>query len=104
MKHLNTHEDLVKVYDAFDQSTAEAVCATLQAAGIRAILSSGWAGPATAAMPNLGVANARGVLVAASDAPAARALLDAQQPSEEELAAEEEADPTTLEEAEARLK
>ncbi len=98
------HDEMVLIYDAPDQSTAEIVCATLQAAGIRATVQSPHRGPAAGMMPYLGLSDARGVLVAPTDVPAARAVLGALEPTEEELAAEEEADPMSLEEAEARVK
>ena len=97
-------QELVVIYDAPDQTTAEVVCATLQAAGIQAIVQNQHRGPASGMLPYLGLADARGVLVASEDADAASALLEAQEPSEEELAALVEADATSLEEAEARVK
>ncbi len=53
---------------------------------------------------NLGLTDGRDVLVPISQADAARTLLAAQEPPEEELAAEADADTMTLEEAEARVK
>jgi Putative prokaryotic signal transducing protein len=100
----SAHEDLVLIFDAPDQTTAEVVCATLQAAGIHAILQNENQGPASGMLPYMGLADARGVLVAREDAEAATALLQAQEPTEEELTAEVDADPTSLEEAEARVK
>jgi len=100
---VGTNETFVLVYDAPDHSTAELVCATLQAAGFRSVLQNP-SGPAAGLMPYLGLADSRGVLVPASDADAARALLAAEEPTEEELAAEAESDPLSLEEAEARVK
>jgi hypothetical protein len=55
-------------------------------------------------LPHLGLAIPRGVLVAPENAYAARAVLETRSPTEEELAAEAEADPISLEEAEARVK
>ncbi len=102
--NMHVGEALVRVYDAPDQTTAELVCATLQAAGMRAVVQNQYVGPAAGMMPHLGITDSRGVLVPASEADAARALLAAQEPTEEELAAEVEADTMTLEEAEARVK
>lgn len=97
-------DNLVLVYDAPDQTTAEIVCATLNAAGIQAHVQNTNRGPASGALPHLGLAAPRGVLVAPGDASAARALLEAQTPTDDELAAEAEADPVSLEEAEARVR
>ncbi len=97
-------EELVLIYDAPDQTTAEVVCAALQAAGIHAVLQTESRGPALGLLHYLGMFDHRGVLVAAADAPAARALLKEEALTEEELAAAVDADPTTLEEAEARVK
>ena len=55
-------------------------------------------------LPYLGLADGRGVLVPESEAASARALLADQELTEDELAAEAEADTMTLEEAEARVK
>ena len=98
------HENLVRIYDAPDQTTAEIVCATLQSAGIPAVVQNHYRGWAAGMLPHLALADSRGVLVAPSDAAAARELLAGQEPTEEELAAEAEADPTSLEEAEAQVK
>ena len=100
----HTPEEMVMVYDAPDQESAAIVCATLQAAGIEAILQHQNVGPASGLMPYLGLAWGRGVAVPASQVEAAQALLQSQEPTEAELIAEEEADPLTLEEAEARVK
>ena len=97
-------EALVLVYDAPDQTTAELVCATLQAANLRAVVQNQYVGPAAGMLSYLGNTYSRGVLVPASEADTAHALLAAQEPTEEELAAEVEAGTMTLEEAEARVK
>jgi hypothetical protein len=102
--NMNTGEALVLVYDAPDQTTAELVCATLQAAGMQAVVPHRYMGPAAGMLPYLGLTYRRGVLVPASEADASRALLAAQELTEEELAAEVEADTMTLEEAEAHVK
>jgi hypothetical protein len=106
MDHLtmDTGEALVLVYDAPDQTTAELVCATLQAEGMQAVVQNQYVGPAAGMLPYLGLAYSRGVLVPVSEADAALALLAAQELTEEELAAEIEADPMTLAEAEERVK
>jgi hypothetical protein len=100
----NTEEALVLVYDAPDQTTSELVCASLQSSGIRAVVQNKYVGGAAGMLNYLGLTDSRGVLVPASEADAARALLADQQPTEDELAAEAEADTMTLEEAEARVK
>lgn len=100
----DTMEAFVLVYDAPDQVTSEVVCATLQAAGIHAIVQNQHAGPAAGMLPYLGLGFHRGVLVPASEINAARVLLAAQELTEEELAAEMEADTMSLEEAEERVK
>lgn len=100
----DTEEAFVLVYDAPDQATSELVCASLQSAGMRAVVQNQYVGPAAGMLPYLGLTDSRGVLVPASQAEAARALLAGQEPTEEELAAEAEADTMTLEEAEARVK
>ena len=97
-------EEFVRVYDAPDQSSAELVCATLQAEGIRAIVQNQYGGPAAGILPHLGTSYSRGVLVPAAEADTARILLSASQMSEEELAEQVDADTMTLEEAEARVK
>ncbi len=96
--------ELVLIYDAPDQTTAEIVCATLHAAGIQAVIQSQYRAPAAGLMTYLGQSEPRGVLVAASDVLPARTILEAPSPTEEELTAEQEANPLTLAEAEARVK
>lgn len=97
-------EDLVLIYDAPDQTTAEIVLATLQSAGIQAFIQNPNRAPASGMLPHLGLASPRGVLVAPADAYAARAVLETREPNEEELAEEAANDPISLEEAEARVK
>ncbi len=103
-RNTDAPEALVLVFDAPDQGTAELVCATLQSAGMRAMVQNQYLGPAAGMLPHLGIAGGRGVLVPASEADAARALIAAQEPTEEELAAEAEAAAMTLEEAEAQVR
>lgn len=97
-------EEMVLIYDAPDQSTAELVCATLEAAGIAAVVAHTTMGPAVGVLPYLGLGWSRSVSVPLSQVEAARAVLQADMPSEAELIAEQEADPLTLEEAEARVR
>ena len=97
-------EDLVLVYNAPDQTTAELVVATLEAAGIPAVLQHDTLGPGAGLMPYLGVAWNRGVAVPAAYEQEALAILQAAPPTEEELIAEELEDPVTLEEAEAAVR
>jgi len=97
-------ENPVLVYDAPTIEAADIVCATLAAAGIPATVLNAERGPAEGMMPYLGFTWAHGVFVAPSNVEAARAILNTPAPTEEELTAEEEADPTTLAEAEARVK
>ena len=106
MRELNndTEDALVLVYDAPDQTTAELVCASLQSAGIRAVLQHHYNGPAAGMLPYLGLTDGRGVLAPASQAAAAQEALAAREPTDAELEAEFEADTTTIEEAEARVK
>ncbi len=98
------NEEMVSIYDAPDQVTAEVVCATLEAAGIEAVVANTTTGPASGLLPHLGLGWSRGVSVPVSQAEAARALLQTHSPSDAELTAEEEADTLTLEEAEARVR
>ena len=97
-------EDYVPIYDSPDFETGEVICATLAAEGIYAVLQNPTPGPATNALPPLGMTWSHAVYVAPEDVEAARAILNAPQPTEEELVAEQASDPTTLEEAEANIK
>ncbi len=98
------NEEMVLVYDAPDQVTAEVICATLEAAGITAVIPHTTIGPGSGLLPHLGLAWSRSVTVPASQVEAAQAILQAHFPSDAELTAEEEADSLTLEEAEARVR
>ncbi|HEV2471729.1 MAG TPA: hypothetical protein VGS41_03630 [Chthonomonadales bacterium] len=98
-------EEPVLLLNAASEEEAEVVCATLQAAGINATLSN--------PSPNAGIGIVaetvgntwfNGVYVAGRDVEPARAVLNAPETTEADLTAEEEADPTTLEGAEARTK
>ncbi|MCS6776118.1 MAG: hypothetical protein RMJ43_08705 [Chloroherpetonaceae bacterium] len=94
----------VTIYNAPDQQTAETVVATLQSAGVPARLQHETLGPGAGMLPHLGIAWDRGVLVPQEYAEQARVLLQASPPDEEELAQEEQENPVTLEEAEARVR
>ena len=100
----DTPEAFVVIYDAPDQTTAEVVCATLQSAGISAVLQHQYYGPATGMLAFFIPTTNHGVLAPASQADAAREVLAAREPTEEELEAEFEADTMTIEEAEERVK
>jgi hypothetical protein len=97
-------DGFVPIYDSPDFETAEIVCATLAAQGIHAVMQNPTPGPASNALPFLGNTWSHGVYVAPEDAEVARALLLEPAPSEDELAAEQAADPTTLEEAEKNVR
>lgn len=90
----------VPVFDSPDFETGEIVCATLVAAGIDAIMQNPTVGPAANALPFLGNTWSHAVYVPPDSAEAARGILAAPPLTEDELAAEQAADPTTLEEAE----
>ncbi len=95
----------VLIFTAMDNEEADVVRATLAAAGIPAMLQSasvttvmGAVDAVTRDTHNLGI------VVAPSHVEAARALLNAPALTEEELAAEAAADPTTLAQAEAEVR
>ncbi|MDE2126299.1 MAG: hypothetical protein KGJ62_06900 [Armatimonadetes bacterium] len=94
----------VAVWEAASEEEAEVVTATLQAAGIPAELERP---EPTAGMGTVGEGVAavwrNRVFVAPEQAEAARAVLSAIPFTTAELTAEEEADPETLEHAEARV-
>jgi len=100
----NLPEEMVLIYDAPDQTTAELVCATLEASGITAVVAHTTEGQASGILPYLGLGWSRSVSVPASQVEEAHAVLQANMLPEAELIAEEEADPMTLEEAEARVR
>ena len=100
----NNNEEFVMVYDSPDQATAEMVCATLQAAGLRAVIQNERVGPAAGWLSYLGGEFGRGVFVSALDVVAANTLLLDLEPTEEEILAEMEAHGMTTEEAEAQVK
>src|SRR5262249_7785540 len=103
----------VAVFTANSYAEAEVVHATLQSAGLNPVIYSSDTGPdrmmpfpspGRLILPTPGDTWTAAVLVSPANVEAARALLDAPVPTEEELTAEEEADPVKLEEAEARVK
>ncbi len=102
----SAHAEPVLVFRAASNEEAEVVRATLEAAGI----------PATLQLPNVSAGTglltetvggdtwSEGIYVSPSNVEAALAILNTPPPSEAELTAEEEADPTRLEDAEAQIK
>jgi hypothetical protein len=99
------HADPVLIYAAASGEEAEVIRATLAAAGIPTFQPGDTANPYFGAIDaNVDSVWMHHLYVAPSDAEAARAVLSAATPTEDELTAEEEADPTTLEEAEARVR
>ena len=97
-------DDYVLAYDAPDYETGEIVCATLIAESIHAVMANPDLGPGANALPALGNTWSHAVYVAPGDLELARAILSTPPPSEEELAAEQAADPTTLEQAEKNVR
>ena len=101
----DTHGDPVLIFEAATGEEAEVIRATLSAAGIPTYQPGETANPYFGAIDgNIDSAWTHHLYVAPSNVEAARALLSASNPTEAELVAEEEADPTTLEEAEARVR
>lgn len=100
----NLPEDLVLVHSAPNDESARIVKAALEAAGILAWLQHPDGLPGAGLLPHLAVGWSYGVLVHQNDKERADEVLVGSMPTEEELIAEEEADPTSLEEAEKRLK
>jgi hypothetical protein len=100
---LNTHSEPVRVFQASTQEEAEVIRATLEAAGISAFLSQQSPSPVVGAIdPGVGSAWALGIYVSPADESAAREIINTLPASDEELDAEEQADTTTLQEAERR--
>ncbi len=102
---LYAENEPVLVYETSTTEEFEVVRATLEAAGIPAFLKSQTVNPFFGAIDEF-VDNLwhNGIYVSPANVEAAQTLLNAPSPSEEELIAEEEADPTTLAEAEERVK
>jgi hypothetical protein len=99
----NIHSEPVLIFQASTQEELEIVRATIEASGIRAFLDQKSPDPIVGALdPSVGPAWRRGVYVHEADADAARALVNDLPITESELDAEEQADPTTLLEAEKR--
>lgn len=99
------HGEPEQVYSAATNEEAEVIRATLEAAGIPAFLRFATSNPVLGAVDDrLGENWMNGVMVAPSDAEAARAVLSAVSPSEAELADEAAQDPMTLEQAEANVR
>lgn len=95
----------VLVYEASTTEEFEVVRATLEAAGIPAYLKSQTVNPFFGAIDEfVDTLWHNGIYVSSANVEAAQTLLNAPPPSDEELIAQEEADPTTLEEAEERVK
>jgi hypothetical protein len=99
------HDEPVLIFDAATEEEAEVVRATLTAAGIPATLLNSSLN-AGAALIGEGVGDTwrNGIFVSPSNVEAARAILNAPSLSDADLIAAEEADPTTLAEAEAEIK
>ncbi len=99
------HAEPVLIYDGPSYEAAEVVRATLEASGIRAVLDNPGATAGTGMLAeNVGDFWRNAVFVAPEDADAARAVLAATPLSEAVVTAEEEADSTTLEQAEDRAR
>lgn len=99
------HADPVLIYEAVTGEEANVVRTTLASAGIATFQPGDTANPYFGAIDaNVDSVWMHHIYVAPSNVEAARALLNAAVPTEEELAAEAEADPTTLAEAEARVR
>jgi hypothetical protein len=101
----DSHADPVLIYEAATSEEAEMIRATLAAAGIPTFQPGDTVNPYFGAIDaNVDSVWMHHLYVAPSNVEAARALLGASEPTEAELIAEEEADPTTLAEAEARVR
>jgi hypothetical protein len=99
------HDEPVLVHDAASQEDADVVQATLQAAGIPAFqLNPGLSAGAGTIGESVSDTWRNPIYVPAEYVEQAREVLDAPSPSDEELIAAEESDPTTLEEAEAGMR
>ncbi len=99
------HLEPVLLLNAGTFEEAEIVRLTLEAEGIPALLQNPDASAGTGMLgDSVNDFAANGVFVAPSDLARAQAVLNAAAPTEAELTAVEEADPMTLEEAEARVK
>ena len=97
-------DDYVMVFDSPDYEIGEVVCATLAAQGIHAVMKHPLVGLAGGMLPPIGNNLSHAIYVSPADFEVARQLLAEQQPTEEELAAEQAADTTTLEDAERNIR
>ena len=93
-------ENYVQLYDSPDYETSEIICATLASQGIHAVMNNPSFAPGSNVLTPLAGNWSHVIFVAPDDLDTARALLATPAPTEDELAAEQAADPTTLEEAE----
>ena len=96
--------DYVPVFDSPDYEAAEIVCATLASEGIHGVMQNPLPNPGSNELAPLGMTWSHAVYVPPDEVEAARAILNAPPPTDEELAAAQAADPTTIEEAEAAVK
>jgi len=97
------HGEPVLIYEPSSQAEAEVVYATLVAAGIKAFLDHPDASPVLGSVDTrLGSSWRRGLFVFANEADAARLILADRSVGDEALQLEEEADTSTMEQAEAR--
>jgi hypothetical protein len=96
--------DYVLLVDPPNYETAEIILATLAAEGIHGVMDNPAPSPAGNVIPSLGIAWSHAIYVAPEDFDIAREVLAASQPSEEELAQEQAADPTTLSDAEREVR
>lgn len=98
----DAHEEPILVYQPATEEEADVVRATLEAAGIPAILQAPNVNAGLGILTETvgGSAWSDGIYVAPSNIEAARAILNAPTLTEAELIAAAEADPITLEEAE----
>ena len=96
--------DYVMLIDPPDFETSEILLATLAASGIHGVMENPVPSPADNTFPPLGISWSHAIWVSPDDFEAAQAVLAESQPTEEDLAAEQAADPTTLSEAERDVK
>lgn len=92
--------DYVLLVDPPDYETGEIILATLASSGIHGVMENPAPGPGSNVIPPLGIAWSHAIYVPPDDFERAREILAESQPTEEDLAAEQAADPTTLAEAE----
>jgi hypothetical protein len=85
--NIGPDEELALVFDAPNHTTAQLVCSSLRAAGLRSVLLNEHSSPAAGWLNYLGNAYSHGVLVPASEVEAARSILDEERTEEEITAA-----------------